>query len=249
VTCTPIPAKINTDVTCTATVRDIDPTGTKSAPSGSVSWTQDGSAATPGCASLVATGPDTSICTKTFTSSAPTVYLIAAAYSGSATHQGSTSEPVPIVFYDPTGGFVTGGGYILHGSSMTPSGGAGEKDNYGFVAKYKKGSNPPIPEGETEFKYKPGNLNFHSTSYDWLAVSGTRGQYQGSGTINGSGDYAFQVTVIDGGSSDRFRIKIWDKTTLAVTFDTEPGRPDTWTPTIPAAGGNIVVHKWGQEPS
>ena len=94
---------------------------------------------------------------------------------------------------------------------MDPSGPAGAKDNFGFVAKYKKNSNPPIPEGETEFQYKPGTtafptgINFHSTSYDWLVVTATRGQYQGSGTVNGTGDYGFQVTVTDNGNNDTFR--------------------------------------------
>jgi hypothetical protein len=145
-----------------------------------------------------------------------------------------------IVVYDPNGGFVTGGGYIVHTNTMSPNGGVGAKDNYGFVAKYKK--NSTLPEGETQFQYKPGNIDFHSSSLDWLVISGTRAQYQGTGTINGIGSYGFQVTAIQG-NPDRFRIRIWNKTTLAPVFDSEPGQPDTWTPVTPAAGGNIVIHK------
>jgi hypothetical protein len=69
------------------------------------------------------------------------------------------------------------------------------KANFGFVAKYKKGAT--IPEGQTEFQFKAGNLNFHSTTYQWLVVSGARAQYKGVGTINGAGDFGFMLTAID----------------------------------------------------
>ena len=44
--------------------------------------------------------------------------------------------------------------------------------------------------------------------------------YKGSGTINGSGDYAFMLSAIDGqslggGGVDRFRIRIWDKAPMS----------------------------------
>ncbi len=110
------------------------------------------------------------------------------------------------------------------------------KDNYGFVAKYKKGATRP--DGETEFQCKVCDINFHSTSLDWLLVStivggpnngAQKAWYQGSGTINGSGDYGFQVTVIDKGQIDYFRIK---STTRA-----RRTRPSTTTiraaPTVP----------------
>src|SRR5258705_4508132 len=70
--CTPVPAQINATVTCTATVKDIDPVGTKSSPTGTVSFTRDTVAQPPVC-TLVPTGSDTSACTKTFTSSSATV--------------------------------------------------------------------------------------------------------------------------------------------------------------------------------
>jgi hypothetical protein len=246
--CAPIPAQINTTVTCTATVTDTDPAGTKLNPQGTVTFTKDGSPGGSCTLSNVPATTDKSSCSVSYTTPTAQVFVINATYNGSPQHASSlATSTVLVVFYDPAGGFVTGGGYIVHTSSMYPPEGAGSKDNYGFVAKYKKGTT--IPEGETEFQYKPASpgfptgMNFHSTSLDWLVVSGTRGQYQGSGTINGAGNYGFQVTVIDGGSNDKFRIKIWDKYTNAVIFDSEPGMPDTWNPTVTAAGGNIVVHK------
>ena len=60
------------------------------------------------------------------------------------------------------------------------------KTNFGFFSKYKKGAT--VPTGETEFRFKVADLNFHSTEYEWLVVAGPRAQSKGSGTINGAGD-------------------------------------------------------------
>jgi hypothetical protein len=49
--------------------------------------------------------------------------------------------------------------------------------NFGFVSKYKKGTN--VPTGNTGFRFKASNLNFHSSSYDWLVVAGANAKYKG----------------------------------------------------------------------
>src|SRR5207253_8535301 len=102
-----------------------------------------------------------------------------------------------VVIYDPNGGFVTGGGWfmspIVSGLQyMNVSG----KANFGFGSKYKAGANTPT--GETEFQFQEGNLNFHSSTYSWLVVSGYMAQYKGTGTINGAGNYNFMLTARDG---------------------------------------------------
>jgi len=105
---------------------------------------------------------------------------------------------------------------------------------YGTVdlnAKYVKNQSAPI--GNTQFK--AAGIDFKSTSYDWLAVAGAHADYQGTGTINGSGSYGFRVSATDGGSADTARIRIWDKTTGATVFDTASE--------LPLGGGNITVHK------
>ena len=68
----------------------------------------------------------------------------------------------------------------------------------------------PVATGNTEFRFKAGDLNFHSSSYEFLVITmgGTNAQYKGSGTINGTGDYRFMIWAGDG-SPDTFRIKIW----------------------------------------
>jgi hypothetical protein len=112
-----------------------------------------------------------------------------------------------VVVYDSSAGFVTGGGWIMspagaYAADVTLAG----KANFGFVSKYKKGAN--VPEGNTEFQFKAGDLNFKSTSYDWLVVVGTNAKFKGTGTINGAGEYTFMLSA-DDGSPDTFRIQIW----------------------------------------
>lgn len=84
--------------------------------------------------------------------------------------------------------------------------------------------------------------------YEWLAVNGAKAQFKGAGTINGLGDYGFMVTTLDGdveggGGMDRFRIKVWQRASGEVVFDTQPGAADTEDPTTVVEGGSIVIHK------
>ena len=146
-----------------------------------------------------------------------------------------------VVVYDPDGGFVTGGGWIMSPEgAYTPNPSLTGKATFGFVSKYQKGAK--VPTGNTEFQFKVADLNFKSTSYDWLVIAGTKAQYKGSGTINGLGEYKFMLTAIDG-SPDKFRIKIWDSASDDVIYDNQLGAIDTAEPSTTIQGGSIVVHK------
>ena len=79
------------------------------------------------------------------------------------------------------------------------------KANFGFVAKYKKGKTAiPEVDGNTEFQFKAGNLNFKSTFHEAgsLVISGGKATYRGEGTINGQGSYKFTLVAFDGDWSD-----------------------------------------------
>jgi len=157
-----------------------------------------------------------------------------------------------IVIYDPAGGFVTGGGWI-----MSPEGAyAADPDltgkaNFGFVSKYKKGAS--VPTGNTEFKFKAGNLKFHSNNYDWLVIAGANAKYKGSGTINGNGNYGFMLTATDAAKTpstdvDLFRIKIWDKNNGdGMVYDNKMGSNDDGYDGTEIGGGNIKIHKGGNK--
>jgi hypothetical protein len=191
----------------------------------------------------------------------PTAATLAAFTSeGSADGQvtaGRWSTPVP-PSDDPNAGFVTGGGWIDSppGACSLPGCTAGTvgRANFGFVSKYQGGSN--LPQGETEFVFKEGNLNFHASVYTALVVSGCKAQYRGFGTINGSGPYSFILTAYDAQATgqcagqpegDRFRIQI--KSSVAVVvYDNVKNVPDDIEAAIPGTsgqlgGGSIVIHK------
>lgn len=84
-----------------------------------------------------------------------------------------------------------------------------------------------------------------------LVIAGAKAQYKGSGTINGSsGDYGFMLTAIDGqrnggGGVDKFRIKIWNKSTGEIVYDNHVGghTGDNASPNTALGGSSIVIHK------
>jgi PKD repeat protein len=155
-----------------------------------------------------------------------------------------------VVVYDPEGGFVTGGGWIWSEAGYCQlddaCASAVGKANFGFVSKYKKGASAPT--GNTEFQFRAGNLNFHSSSYDWLVIAGSKAMYKGEGTVNGGGDYGFLISAVDekltpSTDVDLFRIKIWDRSADVVVYDNMMGQGEDASPTTAVGGGNIVVHK------
>ncbi len=164
---------------------------------------------------------------------------------------GSLSAEAFIVIYDPDGGFVTGGGWILSplGAYLDDPEITG-KANFGFVSRYKPGASEPI--GQTEFHFRVADLYFKSDSYQWLVVSGPRAMFKGTGTINGSGSYGFLISVIDekltpSTAVDLFRIKIWDlENDDTVIYDNQTGCEsdgESADPCTGIGGGSIAIHK------
>jgi hypothetical protein len=140
-----------------------------------------------------------------------------------------------VVVYDPSAGFVTGGGWIdspegAYKLDLSLTGRA----NFGFVSKYKKGANTPT--GNTEFQFHAADLNFHSSTYEWLVVTGSDyAMFKGVGTINGTGEYKFMIWAGDD-EPDTFRIKIWyeENGTEIVVYDNGMDQA--------IGGGSIVIH-------
>ena len=152
-----------------------------------------------------------------------------------------------VVVYDPSAGFVTGGGWIdSPAGSYTADPDLAGKATFGFQSRYERGAS--IPRGNTEFHFHAASLNFNSTAYEWLVVAGAKAQYKGSGQINGAGDYRFMLTATDGqlpggGGVDRLRVKIWDPVTGDVLYDNQKGASDDATPATALGGGNIVIRQ------
>jgi hypothetical protein len=167
---------------------------------------------------------------------------------------GCSNSTAYIPVFDPNGTFVTGGGWI-----NSPSGAYAlnkslvGKANFGFVSKYKKGSTQV--DGNTEFQFQAGSLNFKSTLHESgsLVISGNKATYRGDGSINGENGYKFTLVATDGQynggtAADRFRIKIWGSN--GVVYDngvkidgTYYDENDTEINSLTElGGGSIVIH-------
>ncbi|MCF1751156.1 MBG domain-containing protein, partial [Mariniradius sediminis] len=166
---------------------------------------------------------------------------------------GCASSIAYIPVFDASGSFVTGGGWINSpAGALVADPTIVGKANFGFVSKYKKGSTQV--DGNTEFQFQAGSLNFKSTMHESgsLVISGGRATYRGTGTINGQSGFKFVVVAIDGqwngqSNPDRFRIKI-STTAGVVVYDNQMGSAEnTADATIlgnnGTGGGSIVIHE------
>lgn len=174
----------------------------------------------------------------------PGVYSV---FVRSLDRAGNWSAPssTMLVVYDPSGGFVTGGGWIdspvgSHTDDVTTSGPA----RFGFVAKYKRGAT--VPDGNTEFHFQAADLRFSSTSYDWLVVSGNTARYMGEGQLGGADGFTFMMWACDvdaggtcsGHDFDTVRMQIWETDTEHVVYDSAAGGDSA----TPLSHGSIKVH-------
>lgn len=149
----------------------------------------------------------------------------------------SNTECTMLAVYDPTAGFVTGGGWF-----MSPAGAYVDnelltgKATFGFVSKYVKGKT--LPTGNTQFQFQAGGLSFSSSAYEWLVVNqgGTNAQFKGTGALNGVPGYKFMVWAKDG-TPDTFRIQIEDGAGMVV-YDNK--QESDFGTTL--GGGSIVIH-------
>jgi hypothetical protein len=184
------------------------------------------------------------VCTASHVYTAAGVYTIQ--MTGTDDDTGAKTGSVMAVVYDPSEGFVTGGGWIdSPAGAYTPDPSLAGRAGFGFVSKYQKGAT--VPSGGTEFQFEAGSFYFESEAYDWLVVSGARAQFKGIGAVNGVSGYGFLLTLTDGqinggGGVDKFRIKIWDAS--GVIYDNMIGNPDDMDSANPQAIGNgsIVIH-------
>ena len=249
------PVAVNTAIAGTA--RYSDP-GTGDTHTAQFIWDWDlaSNAAAAGAGTSAATGTGGSATGGT-TYGAAGVYTVQVAVTdddgGVGTRVSNADLPAYVVVYDPSAGFVTGGGWIhspsgaclLTDCTATTEG----KATFGFVSRYARGAT--TPSGNTEFQFRAGNLNFRSTTYQWLVISGARAQYKGEGTINGAGRYRFLLTARDGqvsggGGADGFRIKIWminaDGSDGSVVYDNRIAEAEDSDATTVLGGGSIVIH-------
>jgi hypothetical protein len=150
---------------------------------------------------------------------------------------------IVLVVYDPSAGFVTGGGWIWSPpGALSADSAATGRANFGFVSRYRRGAN--VPDGSTQFVFQAGGLNFHSNTYDWLVVTGSNfARFKGAGTVNGANaetgqPYQFMIWAGDG-NPDTFRIKIWyEDDGEVLVYDNGMDQS--------IGGGHIIIHTGSQ---
>jgi ABC-type transport system substrate-binding protein len=108
-----------------------------------------------------------------------------------------------LAVYNPSA-FVTGGGWIL-AAGAPPT----QKTTFSLAVQYPSGATTPT--GNLEAVVRESGVDLVATSFDWLVISDSTAQFQGTGTINGSGTFRFRVTVTTGAAPEEtFQIRIWD---------------------------------------
>ena len=236
--------KVNTAVTFTGTFWDIP--GKKH----TAVWQFDD--LTTGATIVEPAGSKNGTAKGTYTFKEPGVYKVTLKVTDNtgATSWVDTQDDVEsiVVIYDPSNGYTIGGGFIYsplgaYVADPTLTG----KMTFGYNSKFFKGATNP--KGESQLDFIIGNLEFNALNYEYLVIDRARAQFRGFGKVNGISGYDFIVTVIDGnlaggGGVDKFRIKIWEKTTGIIVYDNQMGASDAADPIMPIGpGGDISIKK------
>ncbi len=158
----------------------------------------------------------------TFSSVAVNVYDVHISIGGNY-YQGSADTILAV--YDPSLGFVTGGGSVMHN---------GVKANFGFIVTYLKKGN--IQGSLLYIEHRPTvDVVLKSNAMGSLSVLGSTAYVLGKATLNGVGNYSFMATVVDKGEP-RISDQVKNPRGTIVA--------DLTFPPITLSGGNIVVpHK------
>ena len=157
-----------------------------------------------------------------------------------------------LVVYDPNGGNAYGGGWFHSEAGALSTNPAAEgKASYGFSVNYR---NAAKPKGETQFEFKVGSFEFNALNFDYLAISGAKAQFRGTGKIiGGQSGIGFIMTVtdgeMDGSNTDKIRMKIYNRNTGFVYYDNQPGEGDTADPLTMVGTNSSIVIQGAQQSS
>jgi probable HAF family extracellular repeat protein len=177
---------------------------------------------------------------------APGIYSVQATVVNAAGKSAAVSRK--IIAYEPSGGVVGGSGVFIspHGAARSAPNRPG-KASFSFIAPLNMGAQATGARAQLHFDV--AGLSFRSNKLRPMAMKGVRGQFEGSGTVNGAGDYKFSLNTTVGaatgpGERGRFSLKIWhtDPATQkeVVDYDNEGARPGV-------AGGSLVEGRILQE--
>ncbi|HVG20114.1 MAG TPA: M36 family metallopeptidase [Blastocatellia bacterium] len=158
-----------------------------------------------------------------FTNVAVNVYEVAISVNGNYYTGGAGTI---LAVFDPSLGFVTGGGTINRNGVLA---------NFGFNVKYQK--NGQAQGSFLYIEHRPGgDVKLKGNSMQSLSIAGNTGIFLGKATLNGVGNYSFRATATDNGepgSGDQFG--------LAVTSPNGSAVSDLTFSPVTLSGGNIQV--------
>lgn len=165
----------------------------------------------------------------TFTTLPVDLYDVTIAIGGNF-YQGQTETILAI--YDPSLGFVTGGGEVTHN---------GVRSTFGFVAKYLK--NGKIQGRVIYIEHRDtGNVTLKSNAMKSMSIVGDSAVIVGKATLDGVGNYEFRLTAVDhgeAGTDDRFGLDVRDPNRVPVASL-------TYAPIVIDSGNIVVPHKSGK---
>jgi hypothetical protein len=141
-------------------------------------------------------------------------------------YQGTGSTVLTV--YDPSLGFVTGGGHLIHN---------GYKASVGVNIKYLKNGNAQGSLLYIEHR-ATGDVVLKSNAIGTMAIVGSEAVPTGKATLNGIGNHSFIARILDNGEpglTDQFGLRVTDPAgNLLVNLTFEP---------IQLSGGNFSVPK------
>jgi probable HAF family extracellular repeat protein len=177
---------------------------------------------------------------------APGIYSVKATVVNAAGRSAAVSRK--IIAYEPSGGVVGGSGvFVSPQGALRRAPIRSGKASFSFIAPLNMNAQAGGTMAQLHFDI--AGLNFRSNNLRPMAAKGVGGQFEGSGAINGAGNYKFTLSTTAGATSGpggrgRFGLKIWhtDPATQkeVVDYDNQGARTGV-------AGGPLVEGRILQE--
>ncbi len=141
-----------------------------------------------------------------------------------------------VIVYDAAAGFVTGGGFVGAGGGLLKG---NQKATFTASLRFADGD---APEGHVNVNVLGRQIDFKTDAVEWMVVRGNQAFIKGVGTIaDQSGSYQVLLALVDGGSDDKVRIRIWND--AGTVYDNQPGAAIPTPATTSLGGGNVTVHR------
>lgn len=162
----------------------------------------------------------------------------------------ATTRHEHVKVHEPGIGFVTGAGNFDSPAGAYPADPSlTGRAQFNFLAHH---DGQVSPDGRFRLRLPDAGLRFEGSGHDTLTVAGPWAKIEGSGTINGQGDFEYLLTLVDGKLFDgedairiRIREQLSDGSPGPVLYDTQVigNTDDAAIPTVDVRRGSIVIHR------